>query len=225
MAPNPLGSLFGKSPIAPIQAHMAKAQQCAEQVKPFLDAVLADDWQKAEALQREIRKLENEADDLKKQVRINLPKSLFLPVPRSDLLDLITVQDRIANSAKDIAGLMLGRKMTIPPQMASQMRDYLDGAVATTAQAGVAIEELDELLETGFKGREVQLVEKLIEKLDQLEHDNDEIQVRVRATLFGLEHELPPVHVVFLYKIIDLIGDLADYAQRVGARLQILIAR
>ena len=37
--------------------------------------------------------------------------------------------------------------------------------------------------------------------------------------------ELPPVDVIFLYKIIDWIGDLANRAQTVGGRLQILIAR
>ncbi|MFT7470689.1 MAG: hypothetical protein ACI8XU_000581, partial [Kiritimatiellia bacterium] len=36
---------------------------------------------------------------------------------------------------------------------------------------------------------------------------------------------LPPVHVMFLYKIIDQIGDLADISESVGARLLLLIAR
>ncbi len=225
MAVNPLGNLFGKSPISPIQQHMAKAQECSEALKPFLAAVLAGDWEQAQRLQQDIARLENEADDLKKQLRIGLPKSLFLPVPRSDLLDLITVQDRIANGAKDIAGLMLGRKMEIPSALAAQMNDYLSVAVDTAAQAKRAIDELDELLETGFRGREVELVERLIEELDELEHNNDELQVQVRASLFALEGELPPVNVVFLYKIIDWVGELADCAQRVGARLQILMAR
>ncbi|HBP75141.1 MAG TPA: phosphate transport regulator, partial [Alcanivorax sp.] len=37
--------------------------------------------------------------------------------------------------------------------------------------------------------------------------------------------ELPPVDVIFLYKIIEWIGDLADRAQKVGGRLQLLLAR
>lgn len=34
-----------------------------------------------------------------------------------------------------------------------------------------------------------------------------------------------PIDVMFLYRVIELIGDLADVAQRVGSRLQILLAR
>ena len=65
----------------------------------------------------------------------------------------------------------------------------------------------------------------MIEDLDTLEHENDELQVQVRAAVFELEAELNPVDAIFLYKVIDWIGEVADYAQRVGARLQILIAR
>ena len=88
-----------------------------------------------------------------------------------------------------------------------------------------AIEELDELLETGFRGREVNLVETLIEELDRLEHSADKLQIDIRAALYLIEKELPPVDVMFLYQTINLIGELSDKSQKVGSRLQIVIAR
>lgn len=221
----PFGSLFGRSPIRPIQQHMAKAHETATGLTAFFDAVYANDWDSAAAAQAEIGRLEGEADDMKKSIRLHLPKSLFLPVPRSDLLDLVTVQDKIANVAKDIAGIMLGRKMRIPEPLAAPMKEYVAAGLATSAQALKAIQELDELLETGFSGREVGLVEDLIGELNELEHRTDKLQVQIRAVLFELEAELPPVDVMFLYKIIDWVGDLADRAQRVGSRLQVLLAR
>lgn len=224
MAGNPFGNLFGQSPIRPIQEHMTTAHSCAEKLMPYFEAVLEDDWETAKACQKEISKLEGAADKQKQKVRMNLPKSLFLPVPRSDLLDLVTMQDKIANGTKDIAGIMLGRKMEIPEKMAPLMLDFLREAIATSAQALRAIQEMDELLETGFRGKEVKLVAELIKELDRLEHKNDKLQVKVRAQLFKLEKNLPPVDVMFLYKIIDGIGELADRAQQVGSRLQRLIA-
>ncbi len=225
MAGNPFGNLFGQSPIRPIQEHMATAHSCASKLSEYFDAVIANDWDKAKELQKQISKLEGDADKLKKQVRLNMPKSLFMPVPRSDLLDLVAMQDKIANCTKDIAGIMLGRKMSIPEKMAPIMCDYVQEAVATSAQALKAIQEMDELLETGFRGREVQVVEDLIKELDRLENKNDKLQVKVRALLFKLEKDLPPVDVMFLYKIIDWVGELADRAQKVGSRLERLLAR
>lgn len=225
MAGNPFTSLFGQSPIRPIQSHMAQVHECAQQLVPFLSATLDNNWEQAEKIRNAISALEDKADILKKDLRLNLPKNLLMPVHRSDLLDLITRQDRIANCAQDIAGIMLGRKMKIPDSMAEIMLEYTATAIATSAQALRAINEMDELLETGFRGRELVLVEGLIEELDNLEHKNDKLQIAVRAQLFVQEADLPPIDVMFLYRIIDLIGELADRAQKVGSRMQILIAR
>ncbi|HUH38842.1 MAG TPA: TIGR00153 family protein [Spongiibacteraceae bacterium] len=225
MPGNPLEALFGRSPIKPMQDHMARACACAELLAGFYRATLAEDWEQAAAIQQEIARLEGEADDLKRDLRMHLPKSLFLPVPRSDLLDLITVQDKIANTTKDIAGLMLGRKMRVPEAIAGLVGELIDAAIATTRQALTAINEMDELLEAGFRGREVAVVEALIQELHRLEHASDELQVKVRAALFKVEQSLPPINVMFLYQIIERIGELADRAQRVGARLEILLAR
>ena len=80
-------------------------------------------------------------------------------------------------------------------------------------------------MEAGFSGREIKIVEKLIEELDALEKKSDGLEITIRASLFKLEAELPPVDVMFLYKVIDWIGDLADRSQTVGSRLQLLLAR
>lgn len=225
MPSNPFVSLFGRSPIGPMQQHMAKAHECAANLLPFIEASMAGDWSRAEQIQQDMARLEQEADKLKKDVRLNLPKSLFLPVPRSDLLELLSVQDKVANRAEDIVGLMLGRQMQVPAALQPLMRQYVARTVDASAQALRAMNELDELLETGFAGREAKLVETLVEELGQIEQDTDRLQVEMRRGLFALEKDLPPVDVMFLYQIIDWIGDVADRAQRVGNRLEQLLAR
>jgi hypothetical protein len=93
-----------------------------------------------------------------------------------------------------------------------------------THQAERAIEELDELLETGFRGNEVKIVENMIKELDFIERSTDEMQIEVRQALFKLENTLPPVDVIFLYKVIEWIGSLADHAHTVGGQLCLLLA-
>ncbi len=222
---NPIGALFGRSPIRPIIEHMAKAQNCVAILGDFLEASFSKDWQKAEVLQQAIRAAENEADTLKGNIRAHLPKSLLLPVARTDLLELLSIQDRLANRTKDIAGLMLGRKMEIPDSLIEPTRAYYQRSLSASAQALKAINELDELLEAGFRGKEVDLVESLIGELNVLENKSDRSQIALRASLFALEDSLPAVHVMFLYKIIELIGEIADDSQKVGSRLLVLMAR
>jgi len=225
MPPNMISSLFARSPVKPLQDHMAAAHQCISRLIPFFEAVFADEWDKVKELQKEIAHLENEADTLKRKLRLQLPNSLLMPVSRRDLLEVLAMQDKIANKAKDIAGLITGRKMSFPKQIAPIMMQYVQRSIDASEQACVAINEFDELVETGFSGRELKIVESMIEKLDEIESDNDRLQVEVRAQMFKLEKELHPIDVIFMYKIIDWIGELADRAQRVGSRMELMLAR
>lgn len=225
MAFTTLSDMFGTSPVRPLQKHMNKVQVCIEQLEPFFDAVLSQNWEDAKKYRNEIARLENEADDLKRALRLNLPKSLFMAMSRRDLLEVLTMQDKIANKAKDIAGLIIGREMVFPESFGPLLKEFIDRSIEASAQAQKAINELDELVETGFRGKEVQLVESMIKTLDKIESDTDKIQVRVRTELFNIESTLNPVEVMFLYRIIDWIGDLGDLSQRVGSRLELMLAR
>ena len=222
---NLLSSVFGRSPIGPIQGHITCVHHCAMELAPFFAAVIKEDWTAVETIQQKIVVLERKADDIKRKVRLSLPSSLFLPVPRTDLLELITVQDKVANRAKDIAGLILGRRMAFPSELHVALTDYVQRSIDTSAQALNAMNELDELVETGFRGIEVEMVENMIRDLDMLESETDQLQVTIRSNLFKLEKGLPPVDVIFMYKIFDWIGDLADRASRVGSYLQLLLAK
>ena len=44
MPNNPFLTLFGRSPIGPMQQHIAKAHECAAQLLPFIEALQAEDW-------------------------------------------------------------------------------------------------------------------------------------------------------------------------------------
>jgi len=225
VAKNYFASIFGRSPVRPLQEHMKLVLECTGQVVPFLEAIAGDDWSAAENARAEVTRLEDEADALKKEIRLNMPKSLFMPVARADLLDLLLMQDKIANRAKDITGLMTGRKMRPPAPIAELLVSFAGRCVDAARQADKTVNELDELFETGFRGAEVEMVSGMIEELDRIEKDTDRMQVEVRARLMEVEKELPPVDVMFLYRVIDWIGDLGDLSQRVGSRLQLLLAR
>jgi predicted phosphate transport protein (TIGR00153 family) len=217
--------IFGRAPVKRIQQHMEKVVLCVSELETFLKAAVEGDWQRAREIQGSIGALENEADEIKRDIRLHLPKGVFMPVSRVDLLEMLRLQDMVANKTKDIAGLMLGREMEVPASISDDMIEYANRAIEAARQACTAINELDELFESGFRGAEVKLVASMIKRLDEIEKQNDEQQVKLRASLFAIEDDLNPVKVVFLYRIIDWIGDIADLSQRVGSRLEYLLAR
>ena len=222
---NPLGRLFGQSPIGPIQEHMQVAEEAASFLPQLVQASIDDDWQRAKEINRLINKAEADADKMKRDIRKNLPRSLFLPVPRGDLLELVTVQDKVANVAEDIGVLIIGRQMQFPDKLQQPLLDFLDACLLAVNQCLAAIQELDELLEVGVTGREVKRVEKMLKELDKTEARCDKTAMKGRRILFKLEADHPPIDVMFLYRVLALISKLADVAESVGDRLQIIIAR
>ncbi|MGE6811762.1 TIGR00153 family protein, partial [Pseudoalteromonas nigrifaciens] len=183
MQTNAFLGVFAKSPIKPMEEHIRKVHQASKALIPFFNHVFKEEWQQAEELRLTIRNLEREADEMKRNIRLQLPRGLFMPVERTDLLELVTQQDKIANKAKDIAGRVIGREMIIPKVIQIDFLAYLTRCVDATKQASNAINELEELLETGFKGREVALVEKMLVELDAIEQDTDEMQIKIRRQL------------------------------------------
>jgi len=221
---NLLANIFGTSPVQPLEQHMEIVYRCARKLRPFFAAVIEGDYDAMVEVRKEIEDLENEADELKKQIRMHMPKSLFMPVPREDLLELLLVQDKIANRTKDVSGIILGRKMKIPEQIAAQFIEFVDRNIAAAKQARKSVRELDELFTAGFKGAEVTLVSELIEELDQIETHTDEQQAVLRGAVYKIEKTLDPIDVMFLYEVIKLTGEIADMAERVGRRLELLLS-
>jgi len=155
---------------------------------------------------------------------MRLPKSLFMPVPRQDLLELLLVQDKMANRTKDVSGVVMGRKMQIPAPIAEDFLNFVGRNVDAAKQARKSVRELDELFTSGFRGAEASLVESLIEELDRIETETDDLQAGLRGALFEIEDTLDPVTVIFLYQVIELTGEIADMAERVGRRLELLLS-
>ena len=219
-----LANIFGSSPVKPLEKHVGIAYQCTKCLYPFFEAALQGDWAKAAEIHDSIDAYEHEADDLKKEIRTNLPKSLFMPVPREDLLELLLVQDKMANRTKDVSGLVLGRQMKIPDSIADDFLIFVQRNVDAAKQARKSVRELDELFTSGFRGAEAALVEQLVEELDQIETETDSLQANLRAALFEVEGGMEPVNVIFLYRVIQLTGEIADMAERVGRRLELLLS-
>ena len=221
---NGYASIFGESPVLPLERHVKLAYEATRELRAFFDAVVTEDWVAAGTLRDEITRLEHEADDLKKEIRMHLPRSLFMPVPREDLLKLLLVQDRVANRARDVASLVMSRKMKIPNEISAEFIDFVERNVDAASQACKSVRELDELFTTGFRGAEAKLVESMLHQLDDIETDTDEREYALRSSLFTIEKSLDPVDAVFLYKVIDMTGDISKLAERVGRRLELLLS-
>jgi hypothetical protein len=198
---------------------------CVCLIPPLFDAVYREDNAQVIEFATQIKELETEADKLKSTFRLNMPKSLFLPVDRKDLLSLIGDQDKIADTTEDIGKTFLFREMVVPEQLKPLLDELLEGTIEIAAAAREMIEQLDELLEVGFAGRELDKVSTMIAGVRRSEHNIDGIMHRIKKKLFSLEKDLDAVSVMFWYQIIDLLGLISDQSENLADRLLLFLSK
>ena len=171
------------------------------------------------AVEQRIDETEGRADTLKNDLRAHLPRRLMLPVDRRDLLEILDLQDSIADIVQDVAQLLMQREMPVPDSMRQHLTDLAAAVVRTCEQTNELINSLDELVEIGFRGREADRVEQMINELGRLEGQADEVEARLQRAVFELESSESAVTVMLWYQLVGWMGDVADCAEKVGNRL------
>lgn len=218
-------SLFGRSPFGPIQAHMEKTRGCIERIQPLFGALWAGQGEDLKRISREIYDLESAADTIKNDLRNHLPKSVFLPIARGDLLEILDVQDSIADRCQDLGTILTLRKWALHQALKGPLDELLREATKVCTEAADIVDQLDELVETSFGGKEAAKVLGMIERLNADETIADSSGIACSKRLFELENELGPIDVVMWSRVFDLIGEMANTAERLGNRLRLLIAK
>lgn len=215
--------VFSESPFQVIHEHMQASIASAQLLNDLFAAILDENWVKAKSIQLEISRLESVADQLQKQASQRLHHELFLPVSRYDVLSLVKSQDAIANQAEDIAGIAVGRKIVFPVQLHDEIRLFVASAVAVCDAAEQVVGRQELVMQSGFQGPCMDDIAVRAGKIHNLEHENDEQQVRLRDLLMAQEDQLSPIDVMFMYKVFERIGNLADSAQHIAEKFALML--
>ncbi len=216
--------LFAKSPFGPLQDHMRKVLHCVRLVPDLFKALEAGDEKRFEELSKQIDRAEYDADVIKNEIRGDVPKTIFTPVDRKDLLEVLSQQDKISDTAEDVMVLLNMRRLPFPEEMRAEFWLFLDQIMVTVEQYGKINEEMDELVEASFGGAEAGKVEEMIDNLGREEHKADKLQYELVRKLLTLEDELGALNVILWMKVLEAVGDIANGAERVGNRLRLFFS-
>lgn len=206
---------------------MEKVRACAQALRPLFVAVFSGDDAERDRRVGEICRLETEADEVKNEIRAHLPVSMFLPIDRRDLLEMLTLQDMAADVCRDVAVSLTLRKMAIAGagELTESVGRLVEGVEGMCTGVADVIQELDELVETTFGGQAAAKVLGMLEKISADETVVDGVAIDASRALFALEGTLGAVDVIFWYRILRRLGDLAHLAEGVANRIRLLLAR
>lgn len=228
---NPIAALFGRSPFGPTQEHMRLVQSAIAQLPALVEALGRADASGITSVQDAIRAPVTQAGALARDIRLHLPRSLFMPVDRRDLLELLDRQERIGHEVRAIADLPLQHAGGLATELHTALLKLTQTATETCRQATAIVDEIDELIETGFRGPEATRVETMIQTLDRLAGETDAQVPALALELFAPSDDvdqgdaLPLATRQLTHQLVRALGALANRAARIGDHLLPLIAR
>ena len=215
--------LFTKSPFGALQEHMEKGGECVDLVRPMFEALLEGAHDRVADLAKQVSKLEHRADEIKNGIRDSLPRSIFLPVDRTDLLSVLSQQDSVPDTVEDIAFLLTVRETAVPTSWREPLIGYVEKSVETFRATAAVIGSLESLLEVGLTGPGAEKIYSRIDAIGQMEWRADKAQFEMLRIMFGMEDDLSPLDVFWWSKIFREIGDIANYSEKTADRVRVML--
>lgn len=218
-----LARLFGRSPFAPLQTHMDKVAACVQQISPLFIALTKREYGTVARLAEKISQLEHEADLTKNEIRNHLPPGLFLPISRGSLLEILSIQDHIADRMEDVAVLLTFRELEILPLFAQEFELFLKKSLEAYEIGYKIIKEMGQLLESSFGGQEAEKVHKMVEEIAVKEEECDQIQRLLLKKLFQQCDTMASPLFFLWMKVIEALAALANESEKLANRVRMTL--
>lgn len=216
-------NLFGRSPFAPLKSHMEHVSRCVLMLRALFEAAELADPKKLETIAAEISEQEHLADLMKNDIRNHLPKSLFLPIDRGNLLKMLSIQDSIADKAEDIAVLTTLKPLNLASFFREDFYLLLDKNIEAFNKAHAIINELHELLESSFGGLEAEKVRMMIEDVAFKEHEIDLIQRRLLKKFFNTDEEMSMSSFHQWQRIFEALAAISNLSENLAEIVRITL--
>ena len=218
-----LAKLFAKSPFAPLQKHMQDVNECVKKVKEIFEALEENDSKSVTRISGEISKLEAIADTTKNELRNHLPGGLFMPVSKAALLEILSLQDDIADDCEDIGILLTLKDLTLKDIFKDDFKNFLNKNFETYELIKEIIDEFDNLLETSFTGREAEKVRSMVSNVALKEHETDLTQRKLLKNLFSNEDQFTHAEFQLWLLILREIRTLSNTSEKLAHRIRNLL--
>ncbi len=215
-----IGKLFGRSPFGQIQLHMDRVRQCVNKMTEALDAARAGRYEALDDIAEEASALEHQADEVKTDIRNRLLKRVFMPIDRIEVLEILSLQDSLADVAEDVCRVLTFKPLPVPAAISEDFSEFIQFNLKAFDVAAAIIRLLDELIESGFGGVDAEKVRSLASQTAYAEHQADIVQVRLLKKLYSMEQELSYTEFHLWMRLTNVLSEISNLAEDLAERVQ-----
>lgn len=218
-----LARLFGQSPFAPLQSHMEVVAECVHYLQEAFACLQQGHYDKIEVITKNISHKEYQADCIKNDMRNHMPSGLFMPVSRGALLEIISIQDSIADAAEDVAILLSVRRLKLYEEMQEMFFLFLQKNLETFELTMTMIREFNKLLEGSFGGRKADKVRFLVGRIAKSEHECDVLQRKLMQIFFSDQFDICYKESLLWIQVTKRTAGISDSSEKLAHRIHMTL--
>jgi len=219
---SPEPSKFRRSPFEYLKVHTDKVKECTWMFKRAIQCYIDKACEEYEHLAKEVSRLESEADAIKRNIRGHLPKGVIMPVDNFQFLMYLREQDKVLDAAEDVIDWLTIRLTDIPQEIKEDLLGLVDKVIEAIGLLGPMLDTANAYFRY-YDEKDREKVKELIREIRQKEHEADQLEKKMKKTIFNLSIE--PLSVCHLTHVLDKIGEIADHAENAGDMMRAMVAR
>ncbi len=213
------------SPYKVLQEHFKRVCKAVRKLDKMVKLYLEGNFTEASSVSVEISRLEREADELKRHLRATLPRKIFMPISKEDLLAILASNERIADTCQDVAQILDMRETIIPEGLHPLLERFLGHIIDAVDSLRDMMNHLERLLESTFAKVETNVIITLGHKVHEHEYKADSVNKELSRAIYALEGKESPMALVHLMRFTDVLDSVADNAENAALRMVLVVSK
>lgn len=203
-----------QSIIDKIKGYLDQVDTCRNHFRKCIEKLLLEpDDDENQAILEEVHRAESKADDLRRNIELQLYQRALIPESRGDVLGLLETMDAIPGMFQSLCYQFLLEKIVIPEQFRERYLHLVD----------VNLKSYDLVRQAVLGLFYKQEVKELTDLVDAVESDSDRIERDLIRDIFS--SKLDKADKILLKEIVINTGDISDQAEIVKDRLILAIVK
>ncbi|NVM04997.1 MAG: TIGR00153 family protein [Candidatus Helarchaeota archaeon] len=199
------------------RSHSKKVYDCAFELNNIVKLLCNNNIEEVPKLVKKISDLENEADEIRRTIMLDLTKGELTPGIREDLAHLVKRLDSVANNTNATARRLSLLTADVITPICKELKEMSKLTLK-------CVKVLDQTIGKQLGGSSPKIFES-IAKINQLEHEVDQINMQIKKKLLTLEQTFSPFIACTIYEMINVFENITDNAEETAEFIKVINVR
>ena len=219
----PFLNMFMTSPFEGLQEHAQKIKECTWAFQQAIECHFSSKCETFEEFRDEISQLESEADTIKRRIRGHIPKRTMTPVSTFLIFRYLKQQDGVLDAVEETLDWISYRSETkVPIELEKDFALLVNAVIDPIENLNSMVAEAREYFKT-YSERQRIVVKNIIHTLHQQEREVDKFEYIIKKKVFSME--IDAVSIIYLVRLAEIIGSIADHAQNAGDMMRAMLSK